>query len=67
MKKSPQRVTGGGCRAQGEPRDFGGLGPASPEGSEVAQGEPRDFGGLGPASPEGSKVERPALAPPDVT
>jgi len=23
-----------GCGAQGDPRDFGGLGPASPEGSD---------------------------------
>jgi hypothetical protein len=35
--RTSQRVTGGGCRAPGEPRDFGGLGPASPEGSEMQQ------------------------------
>jgi hypothetical protein len=28
----------GGCGARGDPRDFGGLGPVSPEGSDRASG-----------------------------
>ena len=36
----PPRRTGGGCRAKGDPRDSGGLGPASPEGSEFKRAAP---------------------------
>ena len=34
MNKSARATPVGGCGAQGDPRGFGGLGPASPEGSD---------------------------------
>jgi hypothetical protein len=30
----------GGCGASGDPRDFGGLGPAGPEGSDIEGAAP---------------------------
>src|SRR5712692_5587096 len=41
-----------------ELRDFGGLGPASHEASEIRKCELRDFGGLGPASHEASEIRK---------
>jgi len=55
---SPRPASRLQCARHCELRDFGGLGPASHEASEIRQCELRDFGGLGPASHEASEIRQ---------